>query len=334
MANAKPILVTGDRPTGRLHLGHLVGSLYNRIKFQHDYQCFFLVADLHMLTTHYDKIEQVEQNVLEMVMDWLSVGMDPTRSTFYIQSQVPSITELYTILAMLCPVPRAERIPTLKEKIQDMGIGENYSVGLLGYPILMAADILIFKATKVPVGDDQLSHLEITRELARRFNYLYGDFFPEPEAVVSETSRLVGTDGNRKMSKSLNNCIYLSDDAKEVERRVRTMYTDPNRIRADIPGTVEGNPVFIYHDAFNKNKEEVEELKIRYRAGKVGDVEVKQKLTRAINELLDPIREKRNFYEKRLHDVRDILRQGTSRAKEIAGKNMEDIVSHMGLFKP
>lgn len=334
MANAKPILVTGDRPTGRLHLGHLVGSLYNRIKFQHDYQCFFLVADLHMLTTHYDKIEQVEQNVLEMVMDWLSVGMDPTRSTFYIQSQVPSITELYTILAMLCPVPRAERIPTLKEKIQDMGIGENYSVGLLGYPILMAADILIFKAKKVPVGDDQLSHLEITRELARRFNYLYGDFFPEPEAVVSETSRLVGTDGNRKMSKSLNNCIYLSDDAKEVERRVRTMYTDPNRIRADIPGTVEGNPVFIYHDAFNKNKEEVEELKIRYRAGKVGDVEVKQKLTRAINELLDPIREKRNFYEKRLHDVRDILRQGTSRAKEIAGKNMEDIVSHMGLFKP
>jgi tryptophanyl-tRNA synthetase len=287
-----------------------------------------------MLTTHYDKIEQVEQNVLEMVMDWLSVGMDPTRSTFYIQSQVPSITELYTILAMLCPVPRAERIPTLKEKIQDMGIGENYSVGLLGYPILMAADILIFKATKVPVGDDQLSHLEITRELARRFNYLYGDFFPEPEAVVSETSRLVGTDGNRKMSKSLNNCIYLSDDAKEVERRVRTMYTDPNRIRADIPGTVEGNPVFIYHDAFNKNKEEVEELKIRYRAGKVGDVEVKQKLTRAINELLEPIREKRNFYEKRLHDVRDILRQGTSRAKEIAGKNMEDIVSHMGLFKP
>jgi tryptophanyl-tRNA synthetase len=287
-----------------------------------------------MLTTHYDKIEQVEQNVLEMVMDWLSVGMDPTRSTFYIQSQVPSITELYTILAMLCPVPRAERIPTLKEKIQDMGIGENYSVGLLGYPILMAADILIFKAKKVPVGDDQLSHLEITRELARRFNHLYGDFFPEPEAVVSETSRLVGTDGNRKMSKSLNNCIYLSDDAKEVERRVRTMYTDPNRIRADIPGTVEGNPVFIYHDAFNKNKEEVEELKIRYRAGKVGDVEVKQKLTRAINELLDPIREKRNFYEKRLDDVRDILRQGTSRAKEIAGKNMEDIVSHMGLFKP
>ncbi|HWP91893.1 MAG TPA: tryptophan--tRNA ligase [Thermodesulfobacteriota bacterium] len=334
MSTAKPILVTGDRPTGRLHLGHLVGSLYNRIKFQHDYQCFFLVADLHMLTTHYDKIEEVEKNVLEMVIDWLSVGMDPTRSTFYIQSQVPAITELYAILAMLCPVPRAERIPTLKEKIQDMGIGENYSVGLLGYPILMAADILIFKATKVPVGEDQLSHLELTRELARRFNYLYGQFFPEPEAVVSETSRLVGTDGNRKMSKSLDNCIYLSDDPKTVEKRVRSMYTDPNRIRADIPGTVEGNPVFIYHDAFNKNKEEVEDLKTRYRSGKVGDVEVKQKLSRAINELLDPIREKRNYYEKRIDEVRDILRQGTARARAIGGENMEEIISHMGLFRP
>jgi tryptophanyl-tRNA synthetase len=334
MSTTKPILVTGDRPTGRLHLGHLVGSLYNRIKFQHDYQCFFLVADLHMLTTHYDKIKEVEKNVLEMAIDWLSVGLDPTRSTFYIQSQVPAITELYAILAMLCPVPRAERIPTLKEKIQDMGIEENYSVGLLGYPILMAADILIFKATKVPVGEDQLSHLELTRELARRFNYLYGQFFPEPEAVVSETSRLVGTDGNRKMSKSLDNCIYLSDDPKTVEKRVRSMYTDPNRIRADIPGNVEGNPVFIYHDAFNKNKEEVEDLKARYRAGKVGDVEVKQKLSRAINELLDPIREKRNYYEKRIDDVRDILRQGTARARAIGGENMEDIISHMGLFRP
>lgn len=334
MSAAKPILVTGDRPTGRLHLGHLVGSLYNRIKFQHDYQCFFLVADLHMLTTHYDKIKEVEKNVLEMVIDWLSVGLDPTRSTFYIQSQVPAITELYAILAMLCPVPRAERIPTLKEKIHDMEIGENYSVGLLGYPILMAADILIFKATKVPVGEDQLSHLELTRELARRFNYLYGQFFPEPEAVVSETSRLVGTDGNRKMSKSLDNCIYLSDDPKTVEKRVRSMYTDPNRIRADIPGNVEGNPVFVYHDAFNKNKEEVEDLKTRYRAGKVGDVEVKQKLSRAINELLDPIREKRNYYEKRIDEVRDILHEGTARARGIAAENMEDIISHMGLFRP
>ncbi|MDA2920691.1 tryptophan--tRNA ligase [Desulfobacterota bacterium AH_259_B03_O07] len=334
MLDQKPILVTGDRPTGRLHIGHLVGSLNNRIKFQDNYQCFFLIADLHMLTTHYDKVEEVEQNTIQLVIDWLSVGMDPSRSTFYIQSQVPHITELHTILSMLCSVPRSRRIPTLKEKVQDMGLGENYSVGLLGYPILMAADILMFKATKVPVGDDQLSHLELTRELARRFNHLYGDFFKEPEPVVSETPRLVGTDGNRKMSKSLDNCIYLSDDAETVESRVRGMYTDPKRIRADIPGTVEGNPVFIYHDAFNTNIEELEDLKSRYRNGKVGDVEVKKKLSIAINSIIEPIREKRSCYEKRIGEVRDILHEGSIRANRIAKENMDEILDHIGLFQP
>ncbi len=334
MLDQKPILVTGDRPTGRLHIGHLVGSLNNRIKFQDNYQCFFLIADLHMLTTHYDKVEEVEQNTIQLVIDWLSVGMDPSRSTFYIQSQVPYITELHTILSMLCSVPRSQRIPTLKEKVQDMGLGENYSVGLLGYPILMAADILMFKATKVPVGDDQLSHLELTRELARRFNHLYGDFFKEPEPVVSETPRLVGTDGNRKMSKSLDNCIYLSDDAESVESGVRGMYTDPKRIRADIPGTVEGNPVFIYHDAFNTNIEELEDLKSRYRNGKVGDVEVKKKLSIAINSIIEPIREKRSCYEKRIGEVRDILHEGSIRANRIAKENMDEILNHIGLFQP
>ena len=334
MADARPILVTGDRPTGRLHLGHLVGSLYNRIAFQDEYDCFFLVADLHMLTTHYDKVKEVERNTLEMVMDWLSVGMDPNKSTFYIQSQVPYITELYAVLAMICGVPRAERIPTLKEKIQDMGVGENYSVGLLGYPVLMAADILMFKATKVPVGEDQLSHVELTRELARRFNFLYGEFFEEPEPVISETSRLVGTDGDRKMSKSLDNCIYLSDDEKQVNKRVMSMFTDPNRIRADIPGKVEGNPVFIYHDAFNTNIPEIDDLKDRYRTGNVGDVEVKKKLAAAINELLEPFRAKRAEYEKRPEEVRDILREGTNRAREVAHENMDQIISAMGLFKP
>jgi len=334
MLDQKPILVTGDRPTGRLHIGHLVGSLNNRIKFQDNYQCFFLIADLHMLTTHYDKVEEVEQNTIQLVIDWLSVGMDPSRSTFYIQSQVPHITELHTILSMLCSVPRSRRIPTLKEKVQDMGLGENYSVGLLGYPILMAADILMFKATKVPVGDDQLSHLELTRELARRFNHLYGDFFKEPEPVVSETPRLVGTDGNRKMSKSLDNCIYLSDDAETVESRVRGMYTDPKRIRADIPGTVEGNPVFIYHDAFNTNIEELEDLKSRYRNGKVGDVEVKKKLSIAINSIIEPIREKRSCYEKRIGEVRDVLHEGSIRANRIAKENMDEILDHIGLFQP
>jgi len=334
MADDRPILVTGDRPTGRLHLGHLVGSLYNRIAFQHDYNCYFLVADLHMLTTHYDKVGEVEKNTLEMVMDWLSVGMDPEKSTFYVQSQIPYITELYAILAMICGVPRAERIPTLKEKIQDMGVGDNYSVGLLGYPVLMAADILMFKATKVPVGDDQLSHVELTRELARRFNFLYGEYFQEPEPVISETSRLVGTDGDRKMSKSLDNCIYLSDDEKQVNKRVMSMFTDPNRIRADIPGKVEGNPVFIYHDAFNMNIPEIDDLKERYRTGNVGDVEVKKKLAAAINELLQPFRERRSEFEKRPDDVRDILREGTRRAREAAHENMDQIISAMGLYKP
>ncbi|MGH7901449.1 MAG: tryptophan--tRNA ligase, partial [Thermodesulfobacteriota bacterium] len=284
--------------------------------------------------THYDRVEEVEQNTLRLVIDWLSVGMDPNRSIFYVQSQVPNITELYTILSMLCTVPRSQRIPTLKEKAQDMGVGDNYSVGLLGYPILMAADILMFKATKVPVGEDQLSHLELTRELARRFNFLYGEFFTEPDAVVSETPRLVGTDGNRKMSKSLENCIYLSDDPKTVERRVRGMYTDPKRLRADIPGTVEGNPIFIYHDAFNKNTDEVDDLKTRYRNGTVGDVEVKKKLTVAINNMLEPIRERCEYFEGRMSDVRDIIHNGTRMARGIASGNMDAIIEKMGLFKP
>lgn len=334
MSDTRHILVTGDRPTGRLHLGHLVGSLENRIKFQNEYSCFFLIADLHMLTTHYDRVREVEKSTVEMVLDWLSVGMDPGRSVFYIQSQVPYISELSTILSMFCTVPRSERIPTLKEKIQDMGVGENYTVGLLGYPILMAADILMFRATKVPVGEDQLSHIELTRELARRFNHLYGEFFQEPDAIISKTSRLVGTDGNRKMSKSLDNCIYISDDRKTVEKRVRSMFTDPNRIRADIPGRVEGNPVFIYHDIFNPDQEEVEDLKQRYRAGKVGDVEVKNKLARAINEKLEPYREKRSEYEKDSGYVRDILNEGTKTARSVAKENMDRIIEKMGLYIP
>lgn len=332
--SSTPILVTGDRPTGRLHVGHLVGSLYNRIKFQNEYKCFFLVADLHMLTTHFDKVKEVEENTVQMVLDWLSVGMDPEKSVFYIQSQIPEISQLSIILNMLCSVQRSQRIPTLKEKIQDMGVGENYSVGLLGYPILMAADILIFKATKVPVGEDQLSHIELTRELARRFNFLYGEYFEEPEPIISEASRLVGTDGDRKMSKSLDNCIYLSDSEKDVEKRVRSMYTDPKRIRADIPGTVEGNPVFIYHDLFNPDTEEIDDLKQRYRTGNVGDVEVKKKLAKAINLKLEPFREKRSYFESRIDDVKDILHEGTRKAKEAAKQNMEEIIEKIGLYRP
>lgn len=321
----KPVLVTGDRPTGRLHLGHLVGSLLNRVRLQETCACYFLVADLHMLTTHVDRARDMHRHTVDLALDWLSVGLDPARAVFYVQSQIPAVAELFTILSMLCSVPRAQRVPSLKEKAAD----EHYSVGLLAYPILMAADILLFKGTRVPVGEDQLSHLELTRELARRFNHLYGDMFPEPEALVSRTPRLVGTDGFRKMSKSLNNAIYLSDDPRAVERSVASMYTDPKRVRADVPGTTEGNPVFLYHDLFNADKAQVEDLKQRYREGRVGDVEVKRKLAAALNAFLDPLRARRAQFTR--DQARDILRDGTRRAKETADSNLAEILKRVGL---
>ena len=215
----KDILVTGDRPTGKLHLGHYVGTLENRIKLQNDYDCFFLIADLHMLTTHNEKVGELRGNIESLVIDWLSIGLDPKKSCFYLQSLVPEINELTLLLSMICSVPRVQRIPTLKEKLSHMGDTDNYSLGLLSYPILMSADILIFNANKVPVGEDQLSHVELARELSRRFNSLYGNTIVEPEPLISEFSRLVGIDGKSKMSKSLNNCIYLADDDTEVQKK-------------------------------------------------------------------------------------------------------------------
>ena len=258
----KDILVTGDRPTGNLHLGHYVGTLENRIKLQNQFDCFFLIADLHMLTTHNEKVDELRLNIESLVTDWISVGLDPNNSCFYLQSLVPEINELTLLLSMICSVPRVQRIPTLKEKTSQLGDNENYSLGLLSYPILMSADILIFNANKVPVGEDQLSHVELARELSRRFNSLYGYTITEPEPLISKFSRLVGIDGKSKMSKSLNNCIYLIDNQEEINKKVMKMFTDPNRTSPDIPGKVEGNPVFIYHDIFNQNKAEVDELSL------------------------------------------------------------------------
>ena len=289
----KDILVTGDRPTGSLHLGHYVGTLENRLKLQNDYECFFLIADLHMLTTHNERVSELRENIESLVIDWLSIGLDPNKSCFYLQSLVPEINELTLLLSMICSVPRVQRIPTLKEKTAQMGDNENYSVGLLSYPILMSADILIFNANKVPVGEDQLSHVELARELSRRFNSLYGETIVEPEPLISEFSRLVGIDGKSKMSKSLNNCIYLSDNEDQVIKKVMKMFTDPNRTSPDVPGKIEGNPVFIYHDIFNKDTDELNDFKDRYRKGKIGDVEVKKSLAKNINSFLEPIREKR-----------------------------------------
>ena len=276
MKKNNEILVTGDRPTGNLHLGHYVGTLENRLTLQDSYNCFFLIADLHMLTTHQSRVDELKENITELVIDWLSVGLDPTKSCFYLQSIIPEITELTVLMSMLCSVPRVQRIPTLKEKISDLNLNENYSLGLLSYPILMSSDILIFNASKVPVGEDQLSHVELARELARKFNSNYKEIFKEPEPLISQHSRLVGIDGQSKMSKSLNNCIYLCDNKKEVLKKVMKMFTDPNRTSADIPGRVEGNPVFIYHDIFNSNKEELTDFKDRYKKGKIGDVEIKK----------------------------------------------------------
>jgi tryptophanyl-tRNA synthetase len=328
-------ILTGDRPTGRLHLGHYVGTLHNRVRLQDEYDCFFIIADLHMLTTqpHKRQVADVAQNVRDIVLDYLAAGIDPQRSTIFVQSAVPETYELNLIFGMLVTVPRLERVPSLKEMARDADL-EVMPFGLLGYPVLQAADILLPRAHLVPVGRDNEAHVEVTREIARRFNRLYGPVFPEPEALLGDVPLLVGTDGQAKMSKSLGNTIYLSDDALAVEAKVMGMYTDPNRVRADIPGRVEGNPVFIYHDAFNPDRAEVEELKARYRQGQVGDVEVKRKLARAINGFLAPLRERRAAIEAQPGLVDDILIDGTRRARAVAQETMGQVYDAMGLYGP
>ncbi|MFQ5942430.1 MAG: tryptophan--tRNA ligase [Anaerolineales bacterium] len=334
MSDKRKRILTGDRPTGRLHLGHYVGSLENRLKLQDTYECFFIIADLHTLTTQPERehISQVGSNVREVMLDYLAAGIDPEKSTIFLQSGVPETYELNLIFEMLVTVPRLERLPSLK----DMARAENLDAmpfGLLGYPVLQAADILLPRAHLVPVGKDNEAHVEISREIARRFNRLYGEVFPLPEALVGDVPTLVGTDGQAKMSKSLENAILLADDTETVEQKVKKMYTDPKRVSADVPGTVEGNPVFIYHDAFNPNADEVEELKSRYRKGKVGDVEVKQKLSAAINEFLGPLRERRAAYEQRPEEVEEILAEGTRRAREVAGETMDRVREAMGVYR-
>ena len=328
-------ILTGDRPTGRLHLGHYVGSLQSRVQFQEEYDCYFIIADLHMLTTRpeKEKVAQVAQNVRSIVLDYLAVGIDPERSTIFVQSAVPETYELNLIFEMLVTVPRLERLPSLKDMARDADL-QVMPFGLLGYPVLQAADILLPRAHLVPVGKDNEAHVEITREIARRFNRLYGEVFPLPDAFLGEVSTLVGTDGQAKMSKSLGNAIYLSDDEEEVTRKVMSMYTDPRRVRADIPGQVEGNPVFIYHDTFNPDVEEVNDLKERYRKGKVGDVEVKRKLARALNGFLEPLRERRARYDAQPDLVREILLDGTRRARAIARETMAMVHDAMGLYGP
>lgn len=324
-------ILTGDRPTGKLHLGHYVGSLRNRLKFQDEYECFFIIADLHMLTTKPDKesILAIADNARTIVMDHLAIGIDPSKVTFYLQSAVHEVYELQLLLSSLVTVERLQQLPTIKDMANAAGL-EQIPYNLLGYPVLQSADILMPRANLVPVGKDNESHVELSRQIARRFNNAYGEVFPEPDPYVLGGT-LVGTDGQAKMSKSLDNAIFLSDDAKTVTRRVMSMYTDPARIRADIPGTVEGNPVFAYHDVFNPNVAEVEDLKERYRAGKVGDVEVKEKLAKALNDFLEPVRERRAHYEAQTGYVDELLFNGTLHMRDEAKQTLIETKKAMGL---
>lgn len=330
----KKRILTGDRPTGRLHLGHYVGSLKNRVALQDKYECYFIIADLHTLTTKPAKedILSLRDNIKEMVLDYLACGIDVQKSTIYLQSAVPAVYEMNLFCEMLISLNRLTGLPSLKEMARNAHMDpESIPFGLIGYPVLQTADILMPKAHLVPVGKDNEAHIELARDIARRFNQYYGEVFPMPEALLSDVPTLMGTDGKGKMSKSANNCIFLSDDAKTVEKKIKGMYTDPNRLHAHIPGKVEGNPVFIYHDVFNPNREEIADFKERYRAGTVGDVEVKEKLIIALNNFLDPIREARKKYESDKGLVEQIIYEGTQKMIEVSNATIKEMRSATGM---
>ncbi|MBI2086264.1 tryptophan--tRNA ligase [Candidatus Daviesbacteria bacterium] len=325
-------ILTGDRPTGKLHLGHYVGSLKNRVKLQDEYECFFIIADLHTLTTKPENTGALKENIYQMVLDYLSIGIDPQKSTIYIQSQIPEVTELAIIFGNLTTVPRLERMPTLKDVMRDAQI-QIPSYGLLGYPVLQAADILMIKGDLVPVGKDQQSHVEVTREIARDFNRTYGKVFPEPDVLVGEVPTLPGIDGATKMSKSAGNVINLSDSTEVVEKKVMSMYTDPTRIRATDPGHVEGNPVFVYLDAFGTEHDKLQttNYKLLYSKGQVGDIEVKKYLVQVLNNFLDPIRGNRARYERDPKLAGRILKEGTEKARKEAQKTLTEVKKAMKL---
>jgi tryptophanyl-tRNA synthetase len=321
-------VVSGMRPTGRLHLGHLVGALGNWVPLQTRYDCFYFIADWHALTSDFADTSQLTAFAYENVADWIGSGLDPEKSTFFVQSLVPEHAELFLLLSMVVPVPWLERVPTYKEQQENLKDKDLSSIGFLSYPLLQTADVSMYDAEFVPVGEDQVAHLELAREAVRRFNNVFGGgafLLEEPKPLLTPFPRLPGLDGDKKMSKSVGNTIHLSDDAETVRKKVMTMYTDPKRVRADIPGTVEGNPVFTYHDAFNPDKAEVDDLKERYRSGKVGDVEVKKKLATALNARLDPIRERREAVLAKPDRLREILFEGSKRARAEAAITMQRV---------
>ena len=343
LKSKKNRLLTGDTPTGRMHLGHWVGSMENRVAMQEEYDCFFLIANVHAFTTRVECPVDIRQSTLDIAIDNLAVGINPEKSALFIESDVPAIFELAALFSMLIPFPRLMRNPTIKDEIRDKKLGDNYSVGFLLYPILQVADILAFRPDLVPVGEDQLPHLELAREVARRFNQLYcgvdphtedkaylkkGGLLPIIEGKIGRVRRLVGMGGPDdrgqllKMSKSLNNSILLSDPPDIVRKKVMGMYTDPRRIHANDPGTVENNPLWIFHDTFNPDKRWVEEAKQRYREGKIGDVECKKILVDVLLAFLSPIQARRAIYENDLAEVQKILTRGAKRANGIAEETL------------
>jgi tryptophanyl-tRNA synthetase len=322
----KQIILTGDRPTGKLHLGHYAGSLAARVKLQEEYRQFVMIADTQALTDNAENPEKVRANILEVALDYLSVGIDPDKTTIFIQSLIPAIPELTMYFLNLVTWNRLKHNPTIKLEIQQKGYGEEIPAGFMIYPVNQAADITIFKANLVPVGEDQLPIMEQTIELVRKFNRIYKtDTLIEPKALIAPIARLPGTDGKLKMSKSLNNTINLSDSADEVVKKVKSMYTDPNHLRVEDPGKVEGNPVFTYLDAFATDKEKVAELKAHYQRGGLGDSIVKKYLLEVLLSLLDPIRKRREEWAKEPQEVMNILRKGTEIARHVADMTMQEV---------
>lgn len=341
---SKPRILTGDTPTGRLHLGHWVGSLENRVALQKSYDCFFIIANAHAFTTRAQQPEEIRESIVQITMDYLAAGIDPNESTIFLQTEVPAIAELCFLFSMLLPYPRVMRNPTLKAEIRDKGLGENYPFGFLLYAVGQVADILTFRPELVPVGEDQLPHLEMTREVARRFNQYYcgvdphtedndqikaGGLFPVIKAKLGKTARLVGLSGPNqegqllKMSKSLNNAIFLSDDPDTIHKKVMGMYTDPNRLKATDPGTTQNNPLWIFHETFNSDKAWVEEAKEQYRTGKIGDVACKKKLVEVLVELIEPMRKRRLQYENDPAYIFQVLKEGTQKANVVAEETLK-----------
>lgn len=331
----KKIILTGDRPTGKLHIGHYIGSLKNRVELQNsgEYESFIMIADQQALTDNARDPEKIRRSLTEVALDYLAVGLDPAKSTIFVQSQLPELHELTMHYLNLVTLSRLERNPTVKAEIKQKNYENSIPAGFLIYPVSQAADITAFKATTVPVGEDQLPMIEQTREIVRSFNNIYGEVLVEPEAVIPKDTcgRLPGTDGKAKMSKSIGNCIYLSDDADTIKKKVMSMYTDPNHIRVEDPGQVEGNTVFTYLDVFAPNKDEVEEMKEHYKRGGLGDMKVKRYLNEVMQAELEPIRKRREEFAQDMDYVYKMLKDGSDKAREVAAQTLKEVREAIGL---